>query len=179
MELRIGNYLAASFLLEQEPQKWHVIAVLDSGKRATEFVEIHARSFLYLRFDDVEENRPGKQLPTKQFVQQSLDFAQGKDRLLVTCRAGQGRSVALAYLIGARERGVAESLKLLDATRHRPNRLVVSIGDAILEGLGALAAFDVWRVLNSRIRLADYYDDIEREFSALEARGACDRISES
>src|SRR4051812_13752064 len=127
MELRICNYLAASFLLEQEPRQWNVIAVLDSGKKATDFVERQSKSFLYLRFDDIEEARPGKQMPTKLFVQEALDFAQDKDRLLVSCRAGQGRSVALGYLIGCRERGLAESLKLLDATRHRPNRLVVSI----------------------------------------------------
>jgi predicted protein tyrosine phosphatase len=178
VEIRFGNYLSASFLLEREPQQWHALVVLDSGMHPTDFVEAHARSFLYLRFDDVEEARPGKQAPTQALIKQALAFARAKDRLLVSCRAGQGRSVALAYLIFCREHGLPDALKLLDATRHRPNRLVVSIGDALLEGLGVLAPFDEWRRRHSHIRLSDYYDDMEKEFEALEAQGARNRICE-
>jgi predicted protein tyrosine phosphatase len=178
VEIRIGNYLAASFLLEQEPQQWHALVVLDFGKEATDFVERHARSFLFLRFDDVEEARPGKQAPTKPPLERALAFARGKDKLLVSCRAGQGRSVALAYLVCCREHGVPEALKLLDATRHRPNRLVVSIGDALLEGGGVLAPFDAWRLRHAHVRLSDYYDDMEQELEALEAQGARNLICE-
>jgi predicted protein tyrosine phosphatase len=176
VEIRIANYLAASFLLEREPAQWHALVVLDSGKQATDFVQTHARSFLYLRFDDVEEARTAKQAPTKTLIEQALTFARAKDKLLVSCRAGQGRSVALAYLIACRERGVPEALKLLDATRHRPNRLVVALGGALVEGPGVLEHFDEWRRGHSHIQLSDYYDDIEKEFEALEAQGARNRI---
>jgi predicted protein tyrosine phosphatase len=178
VEIRVASYLAASFLLEREPRQWHALVVLDSGKQATDFVEAHARSFLFLRFDDVEEARPGKQAPTKASLEQALAFARGKDRLLVSCRAGQGRSVALAYLIYCRERGVPEALRLLDATRHQPNRLVVTIGDALLDGPGVLAPFDQWRRRHAHIRLADYDDDIVKEIEELEAQGARNRICE-
>ncbi len=109
MEIRIGGYLAASFLLKTEPQQWHALVVLGSGIKPTDFVESHALSHLYLHFDDVEQPRADKQLPTTTLIEQSLDFSRSKDKLLVSCRAGQGRSVALAYLIYCRDRGVAEA----------------------------------------------------------------------
>jgi predicted protein tyrosine phosphatase len=176
VEIRIGSYVAASFLLEREPGQWHALVLLDSGKQATDFAQTHARSHLYLRFDDVEESRANKQSPTRDLIEQGLSFARGKDKLLISCRAGQGRSVALAYVISCREHGVPEALKLLDPTRHRPNRLVVMIGDTLLETLDVLAPFDEWRRQHAHIRLSDYYDDMEKEFDALEAQGASDRI---
>jgi predicted protein tyrosine phosphatase len=176
VEIRIGGYLWGSFLLEREPKRWHALVVLDSGKQPTDFVEAHARSHLYLRFDDVEEHRANKESPTKVQIQQALEFAAGKDKLLVACRAGQGRSVALAYVIGCRECGVPGALRLLDPTRHRPNRLVVSLGDALLGDPAVLDQFDEWRRRNAHIQLSDFYDQREKEFEALEAQGACNRI---
>jgi predicted protein tyrosine phosphatase len=176
MEIRVGGYLEGSFLLEQEPGQWHALVVLDSGRQATEFVARQARSHLYLRFDDVEEPRANKLSPAEAQIRQALDFAAGKDRLLVCCRAGQGRSAALAYVIRCRESSVAEALKLLDPTRHRPNRLVVALGDAFLGDPAVLDQFDEWRRRHAHIRLADYLDERTKEFDALEARGACNRI---
>jgi predicted protein tyrosine phosphatase len=177
MKLHIANYLAASFLLEQEPGQWDALVVLDSGMRPTVFVAQQTQSHLYLHFDDVEQPRVNKQHPTSALVQQALKFAKGKERLLVSCRAGQGRSVALAYLICCREHGVAEAVRLLDPTQHRPNRLVVTLGDALLDDPEILTQFDAWQRANAHIRLSDYYDEIEREYEALEAAGAADRIS--
>ncbi|MSU80448.1 MAG: hypothetical protein EXS16_20465 [Gemmataceae bacterium] len=176
VEIRIGSYVAASFLLEKEPDQWHALVVLDSSKEATEFVKAHARSYCYLRFDDVEQPRANKETPTKAMIEQGLQFAKDMDKLLVSCRAGQGRSVALAYVICCRERGVQEALRILNPTRHRPNRLVVTIGDALLEMPDVLDQFDEWRRRHSHIRLSDYYDEMEKEFDALEAQGASNRI---
>ena len=176
MEIRVGNYVAASFLLEREPGEWHALVVLDSGQEASPFVAAHACSHLYLRFDDVEAPRAEKAMPTGSLVSQGLDFARGKDRLLVSCRAGQGRSVALAYLIACRERGISEALQLLDPTRHRPNRLVISLGAAHLEKPEVLEQFDQWRRRHAQVQLSDYYDEMEKELDALEAQGAADRI---
>ena len=176
MEIRIGSYVAASFLLEREPNQWHTLVILDSGKQATDFVKSHARSFYYLRFDDVEQPRANKETPTKAAIEQGLNFAKGKDKILVSCRAGQGRSVALGYVIGCREHGVNEAIKILNPTRHRPNRLVVTIGETLLEKPEVLDQFDQWRRDHSHIQLSDYYDEMEKELDALEAQGASNRI---
>ncbi len=177
MEIVVGGYVAASLVLEREPNQWHALVVLDSDKQATNFVPGHARSHLYLRFDDVEEARTNKLTPNGAQVAQALDFAKGKDKLLVSCRAGRGRSVALAYLICCRERGVDEALKILDPTRHRPNRLVVGLGSALIDTPCVLDSFDDWRWRHANVHLSDYYDQLEKEYEALEAQGATNRIS--
>jgi predicted protein tyrosine phosphatase len=176
MEIRIGGYVAASVLLEREPKQWHALVLLDSDKHATEFVQDHARSHLFLQFDDIETPRTNKQLPNRAQVAQALEFARQKDKLLVSCRAGRGRSVALAYLISCQEHGVIEALKLLDPTRHRPNRLVVTLGCTLLNTPDALQSFDEWRRRHAHIQLSDYYDELEKEFEAMEAQGATNRI---
>ncbi|MBP3955758.1 dual specificity protein phosphatase family protein [Gemmata sp. G18] len=175
-EIRIAGYTAASLLLERELKQWHALVLLDSNKQATNFVQEHTPSHLYLRFDDIEEPRADKQTPTRAQIAQAIEFAQGKDKLLVSCRAGRGRSVALAYLICCRERGVTEALKLLDPTRHRPNRLVISLGDTLLDALYVLDSFDDWHRRHAHVQLSDYYDEMEKEFEALEAQGASNRI---
>ncbi len=109
MEIRIGGYVAASHLLEREPNQWHAVVMLDSGKQATDFVQTHTLSHLFLQFDDIEEHRENKRSPTKNLIEQALHFAAGKEKLLVCCRAGQARSVALAYVIACRELGVMET----------------------------------------------------------------------
>jgi predicted protein tyrosine phosphatase len=177
MDIRICGYAPASWLLEQEPNQWHALIILDSGQTPTGFVEAQARSHLYLHFDDIESPQAGKQPPTSLLVGQGLAFAHGKDKLLVGCRAGQGRSVAMAYLICCQEKSPAEALKLLDATRHRPNRRVIEIGDALMGDPEILDGFKVWQDRHSHIKLSDYYDELEKELDALEAQGARDRIT--
>ncbi len=154
----------------------HALVVLDSGKKATSFVEKYAQSYCYLRFDDIEEACTNKELPTKSMIKLGLNFAHGKDKLLVICRAGQGRSVGLAYLISCQRLGVQEAIKILDPTRHKPNRLVITIGDQLLEVPNVLAQFDEWRRCNSHIKLSDYYDELEKELDVLESKGASNKI---
>lgn len=176
MQIHVAGYLAASFLLEQEPNQWHALVMLDSNTEATDFVKTHAKTSCCLRFDDVEEPRTNKQAPSKALIAQGLSFAKGKDKLLVTCRAGQGRSVAMAYVISSQEQGVTTALSLLNPTRHRPNRLVVTIADTLVESPDMLAGFEDWRQRHSQVQLSDYYEEIEKEFESLEARGASNKI---
>ena len=177
MEIRIRGYVPASWLLQNEPNEWHALVMLDSGKQPTDFVKTHARSFMFLQFDDIEQPHPTKQPPTLKLVEQGLNFARGKEKLLVSCRAGQGRSVAMAYLISCEAHGVTEAIGLLNPTRHRPNRLVVEKGNTLLDNPDILRQFDAWRHCNSHIQLSDYYDEMEKEFDALVAEGACDRVT--
>jgi predicted protein tyrosine phosphatase len=177
MEVRVLGYVAASLLLEREPNRWHALVILDSTAKPTGFVEAVARSHLFLHFDDVEHPGGGKQAATPRLIEQGLAFARGKDKLLVCCRAGQGRSVALAYLITWQEGGPEEAVQLLNPTRHRPNGLVVETGSHLLDDRKIFDRFEEWRRQHRHINLADYYDEIEKEFEALEAQGARDRIT--
>ena len=176
MAVRICSYVSGSFLLEREPTQWDALVMLDSGMDPTGFVEAHARSHLYLCYDDIEQERSGKRPPTPGLIGKGLEFARGKEKLAVCCRAGRGRSAAMAYLIACQERGPAEATKLLDPIRHRPNRLVVSIGDSLLGNVDVLGEFDEWLRRHAHIRPCDYYDQLEAELDALVREGATNRI---
>ena len=177
MEIKIAGYMAASHLLEREPGRWHSVVILGARTASAGYVETRTLSCIYLEFDDVLDPQPGKILPTPDAIQWGLDFAKGKDKVLVSCRAGQGRSAALAYLIACQDRPPDEAISLLDATRHSPNRLVVKIGATVLGNLTILDRFDQWRRDNLNIRLSDYYDEIEAEFEELERQGGRDLIT--
>ena len=82
----------------------------------------------------------------------------------------------MAYLIACQERGAAEAIKLLDPIRHRPNRLVVSIGDSLLNVPDVIGQFDDWLRSHAQIRPRDYYDRLAEELDALMRQGATDRV---
>lgn len=176
MEIRIASYVAGSWLLEREPHVWDALIVLGAGFSSTPFAAAHARSVCYLHFDDIESPRTRQNMPTKAAVAEGLAFASGKEKLLVCCRASQGRSVALAYLIACQTHGIPAGLQLLDPTRHHPNRTVVALGDALLDSTAVLDAFDAWQRQHAHVNLEDYYDAMEQEYEALEAQGATNRI---
>lgn len=179
MEIRIANYVTASSMMEREPKAWNVIALLDSGTTATDFLTTHSQSSLCLWFDDIESTRANRLLPSREQVERALDFASDKPRLLVSCRAGQGRSAALAYVVGCQNLKVEQALKLLNPKRHLPNRRIVALGDGLLATSEALVKFDVWKLQHAHVRLSDYYDEMERELDGLEAQGATNRICTS
>ena len=176
MDIRIYGYLAASYLLEIEPSQWDTLVVLDSKVSPSDFVQSHSVRHRFLRFDDVDRLPEGRQPFTSDDVASGLVFAVVSDRLLVTCRAGQSRSAAMAYLIACRDQGVEAALNLIDPTRHIPNPLVVRLGAAVLDMSDALDAFERWCNDHRHISLSDYYDDLEREFDDLVGRGAVNRI---
>ena len=176
MRIVIRNYLAASFLLEQEPLVWDAIVILDSGLKATDFVATNARRHLYLRFDDVGAATTSKRPPTISDIRKAMDFATNSENLLVSCRAGQSRSVAIAFLIAFQHMGSAAALNLLNPERHSPNSLIVKLGEQLVDAPMMLSTFNDWRERHQGIRPSDYVDDIEREFDELELLGAKNRI---
>ena len=90
MEIKIAGYTAASHLLEHEPGRWHAIVILGAGLHSSGYAEAAALSNVYLYFDDATDPQPGKITPGTDAIRNGIDFAKGKDRVLVTCRAGQG-----------------------------------------------------------------------------------------
>ena len=179
MKIVIRNYLAASFLLEQEPLVWDAIVILDSGLMETDFVATNSRGHFYLRFDDVVAATTSKRPPTISDIRKAMDFATNSENLLVSCRAGQSRSVATAFLIAFQQMGSIAALSLLNPKRHSPNSLIVKLGEQLIDDPMLLSTFNDWRDRNQGIRLSDYVDDIEREFDELERLGAKNLIIRS
>lgn len=176
MQIVIRNYLAGSFLLEQEPNVWDAIVILDSGLSHTAFVAAHARKHIYLQFDDVDADGRGKRIPTLDDVRAACEFAPDSENLMVCCRAGQSRSAAIAFVIGCQRLGPVTACGLLNPKRHIPNSLIINLGTRLLDDPFVHQAFAKWQTTNKDVKLSSYFDDIEREFDELERQGARNRI---
>jgi len=129
-------------------------------------------SLAVLRFDDVTTGRQGRRPPAVEDVRAAIQFATESDRLMVCCRAGQSRSVAIAFSIAFHKLGEDAAINLLNPKRHSPNSLIVNLAASIIDDPMFLTAFNGWKTANSHIRMIDYIDEIEREMGALESKGA-------
>ena len=176
MEIAIRNYVAGSHLLESDPQLWDAIVILDSNLRESEFVENHTRNNLFLRFDDVTTTTHGKRSPTVEDVKLAIQFATDSACLMVCCRAGQSRSVAIAFSIAFHTLGADAAIELLNPKRHSPNSLIIDLASSIIDDPMLATTFHNWQTANSHIKMIDYIDEIEREMDALESNGARNRI---
>jgi len=176
MKIEIHNYLSCSHRLETSSQEWDSIVILDSTLEESEFVSLHSRNSLQLRFDDITSCVAHKMLPDAESIAAAVRFGLQSDKLIVCCRAGQSRSSATAFSI-AYERIGSDALALLNPERHSPNFRILQIADEILERPGILNAYDEWSFQVGDTRLTDFLDEIESEYDELEEMGAVDRIS--
>ncbi len=179
MKIVIRNYLAASFLLEQEPSSWDAIILIDPGMSHTDFVAEHTRRHIYLRFDDIDTERHGKRAATLDDVRAAIEFAAVSEKLMVSCRAGQSRSSAIAFLIGCHRLGPQIACELLNPKRHAPNSLIINLGASLIDDPYLLSVFHAWQQKYRTFKLSDYMGEIEHEFDELERKGARNRIFNS
>jgi len=174
--VEIRNYIAASHLLATQSGQWSAIVILDSQSTATDFIERHTVDHLLLRFDDITAPKQGRRMADVRSLQSALQFAAGREKLVVSCRAGQSRSAAVAHAISFQYNGADAASELLNPQRHSPNRHVVETMAPLLDDPLYLSAVEDWTRKNTGIKLTDYLDEIEAEFDALEAKGARNHI---
>jgi len=89
-------------------------------------------SMLVLKFDDCFEKSHGGALATENDVKKALEWAKGKNDILVHCLAGISRSSAMAYIIGCQRMVPGVALKFLNFNIHSPNPLIVWLGSKII-----------------------------------------------
>ncbi|QDU74277.1 hypothetical protein Pan97_12840 [Bremerella volcania] len=175
--IRVASYLAASDLLRREAGLWDVIVVLGREAELNPLVAETTQRHLVLRFDDIEFPVQGQQHVTSTHIQQALAFAKNSENLLVTCRAGQSRSVALAFVLNCQHFGLLSATEMLNPRRHVPNQLLIHEAALWLDRPDMEDAFHAWRARNAHIVLSDYYDEISDEVDALEASGVVNQVS--
>ena len=91
----------------------------------------------------------GKILPTEDHIRKALDFARSSDNLLVSCRAGQSRSAAIAFLIAVSKRGADYGIaNILNPERHRPNAVFIDLGCRILKDTSTYLKLREWSQRN-------------------------------
>lgn len=149
MQITIAGHRRASEILEAAPNELDVIfisspdavyAVEGSAK-----IEGLAKECCTLLFNDISVPR-GEMIPAKrEDVQRALDFAKGKDKILISCQAGVSRSSAIAYLVAAQEVGITEAFNVLNPVVHMPNSLIVRHGAFILGEPDIVDLMDRWK----------------------------------
>lgn len=176
MEIAIRGYLAASKLIVEQPSSWDCIAIIDSDSQPHPKLQDYARRVLVLKFDDIETPAAPKVLPTKDHIENALSFAQESERLIVSCRAGQSRSAAVAYLIAAQDSNPRQALEILDSERHRPNSQIIDLGSSLIDQPTLHPCLKQWRdslnglPINTRL--------FESEISQLIDSGVTDTVSQ-
>ncbi|MCJ8330553.1 MAG: dual specificity protein phosphatase family protein [Lentisphaeria bacterium] len=133
-DIQICSHVEAIELLKQDTD-FHVISIRDRSAIGVEF-EIDPLlkdvSSITYYFDDIHETTDGKELPAKKKVEEILDWSTDKQRIIVHCNAGMGRSPAIAYLILCQDMPAAEAIAILEPERHIPNHVVLKLGTELL-----------------------------------------------
>jgi predicted protein tyrosine phosphatase len=122
--------------VEREPGALDVISIRDPGNDAFDHVGELCRNILVLRFHDVMEPTMDEKAicPKENQIREAIDWCQGRQSVLIHCRAGVSRSAALAVVIGC-VNGLEPSAAfsdILNPLLHFPNPMIIDIGSDIL-----------------------------------------------
>ncbi len=140
MELKIFGHKELERFVEGHSKQYDIIYYTPSEWPELKFVQQHALESLHLPVDDIDHYKFDDFVaPRAYHIQSALDFAKGRKKLLVCCRAGVCRSSATAYIAACQAVGSDAALGFLDPEKHRPNRLIVYLGACILDDR------EVWR----------------------------------
>lgn len=175
MKIEIQGYLAASDLLSRTTETWDAIFIIDSGfaihPKAIELTRRH----LVLSFDDIERPQNGRVICQQSHIEAAIYFAKGSENLLVSCRAGQSRSAAIAYLILCHYSDPEAALEVLEPYRHRPNRKVLDLGNQLLDDPALTITIRNWAAEHA-VGPMDL-EKIEANINALIDQGVTDIVS--
>ena len=146
-ELIILSHREATQVMESSPNEYDIIFITSPKDKGDYAEKIHefSREICELLFDDTCVSHHGEIPPVESQIQEALDFAQGKSRLIVSCRAGISRSSGTAYVIKAAEVGPKEALGILAEGRHFPNDLVIEHGSKLLNNSEMCGIIGEWK----------------------------------
>lgn len=137
MEIKILGHRSAAVFLSENPGEHDVIMISGPdnffGIEKSDTIIKNAKSYKLLAFDDVPVVRKGMQEPQRKHIEEALEFAKGKERLIVCCQAGISRSSAISYVLKTAEVGEFNALEVLDPKVHYPNPLIVKLGSEVLD----------------------------------------------
>jgi len=124
----------------------HVLTLMAPDGAAPACVSVPPDCRLILAFNDVVSATPGLVVPSREMIQQILDFGARWTReapMLVHCLAGISRSTAAAYSLACASTAPGRELELAQRLRSAsptatPNLLMVALADNLLGRDGAM-----------------------------------------
>ena len=154
--MKIASQENAVLEIKANPGKWNVISIRDSHSNYCPVDEIQhlCKDLFRVKFDDVYSDRyktKYQKLATLEDIENIIEFANGKENILVHCFAGVSRSSAVAYVICCTRESPWDAIQKLNLENHLPNDHVVRLGAKLLKNP------DIWKAFISR------YDPIAEE----------------
>jgi predicted protein tyrosine phosphatase len=144
MIIQIMSRRAAAKAIRLDPD-YPIIAIGETyNNDVDEMITSVAKNCLCLKFEDIEHERVGYDTVKEEHIEQAVEWAKDKDKLIVACRAGISRSSAMAYIIASSRVGPEEAVKILNMEIHQPNRLVVALGANVLGSNKINEVLDEW-----------------------------------
>lgn len=125
-----------------------LITLINAATPVSRPASISPERHLFIRVNDIIEPTEGLTAPSAGHVRSILEFGQAWDRrqpIVVHCFAGISRSTAAAFMLACAlepersEQEIARSLRAASPFAT-PNRLLVSIADAVLDRDGRMIA---------------------------------------
>ena len=114
--------------------------------KAIRHIQTVAASCLTLRFHDIRQPIEGCVEPRREHIEKALKWSRilRVEDLLVTCHVGISRSPAMAYVLACSVMPPREAIKVLDPSRHIPNKLIIRLAADVLGSREVLNTFLFW-----------------------------------
>jgi predicted protein tyrosine phosphatase len=119
-------------VLDKHPKEFDAIIINGPEDSVPDYVPDSTNNHLHLQFDDVIFDYGHMVKPEKHHVAKALEWAKGRNDIVVACHAGISRSSAIAYAIVCQEHNIEDALSILDPERHQPNKRIVYLAAKIL-----------------------------------------------
>ena len=160
MEIIIRDRNQALQEVLDAPKKWAVISIRDpeSGEAPIDKALHAVQNILVLEFSDIWDERHethGMKLPFGHHVKDALDFAKGKEALLVHCNGGVSRSSAIAFLVACTLMPPAEAIKMLNKHIHFPNERIVMLGANMMRNREVISVIEKFTVEATNMEMDD------------------------
>jgi predicted protein tyrosine phosphatase len=119
-------------VLETDPKGFDVIVINGPEDVVPDYVHELGREHLHLQFDDVIYDYGHMVKPERHHVEKALEWAKGRENIVVACAAGISRSSATALAIVVQEHGILDAFSILHPELHEPNKRIVYLASKIL-----------------------------------------------
>lgn len=119
-------------VLEDNPKEFDVVVINGPTDKVPDYVLEFGKDHLHLQFDDVIYDYGHMVKPERHHVEKALEWAKGRENIVVACAAGISRSSATAYAITCQENNITDALSILYPQLHQPNKRIVYLASQIL-----------------------------------------------
>ena len=136
LEILISSEIGALKAVAEKPHQYHVVSIRGAKtlRAPIDVIPECCLSMLVVKFEDLDDSvtAPEYIFPEKEHIKSILDYAQGKNKILVHCHAGISRSSAVAYVIACSRMSPEKAIEILNPSIHMPNMRIVRLGAELL-----------------------------------------------